>query len=399
MLSKTVYAAWNKNDIIRRNSSSGGVFYSLGEKIIRNGGTVVGAAYDANNNVSVEIVDDLDNLKRLCGSKYIQADTNNTFVIIKEKLDLGETILFSGTPCLCNALVNYLGKEYERLFIADIICHGVPTKGVWERYKKYVADSDKIVSVDFRDKRNGWNEFGISIQFKSGVTKFTRRDDDPYMRLFLKNISLRPSCYYCDAKNNKRMSDITLGDFWGYSSDNHDEHDGVSAVIVNTDKGKMLLDECGNIVFKEKSMQELISHNKYYVYTPGKPIKRKKFFKDFERELDVFGNSSQYCKISFQQRIYGRVLKELKKIWLLRNKKYILELKKGKRIENIKEKCTGCCACMNVCQHGAIKMEQDREGAVYPIIDKKKCIKCGRCESVCGSKIMYQAPLRNNHKF
>ena len=45
--------------------------------------------------------------------------------------------------------------------------------------------------------------------------------------------------------------------------------------------------------------------------------------------------------------------------------------------------CTGCTACKSICPKGAIKMIEDDEGFLLPIIDQKKCIDCGLCKKNC----------------
>ena len=50
---------------------------------------------------------------------------------------------------------------------------------------------------------------------------------------------------------------------------------------------------------------------------------------------------------------------------------------------NKKSNCSGCTTCMNICPINAIQMVEDKEGFLYPKIDKNKCIKCGACIKIC----------------
>lgn len=377
------YAAWAEDKSIRLASSSGGVFYLIGKMIIIEGGVVVGAAFDEKHNVFLDIVDNLEGLKRLCGSKYVQATVGDVYQRIEKMLISDRKVLFSGTPCQCNALTSFLKKKYEKLILVDIICHGVPVKGVWEKYVRYVTANDEIHSVNFRDKRHGWNNYGVTVMFTNGLERYEELGKNPFMQLFLCNITLRRACYYCKSKGKKRTSDITLGDFWGY---NHYESDelGCSAIIVNTKKGESLVKTTEGIVSEESSMKDLLRFNRYYLYTAGEPLARKRFFTDLRQGKNVFITWEDYCTRSFCQRVVGRCLKELKKAsFLVGNKKYIASLRRGKIVDNLKELCVGCAACSSICAYGAIKMEQDEEGSEYPVFEKTKCVNCGKCENVC----------------
>ncbi len=377
------FAAWNNSEDIRRISSSGGVFFEFCKKIIAEDGMVVGAAFDKNFNVNLEIVDNLKGIRKLCGSKYAQASVNGVFRQIKEKLHEGKKVLFSGTPCQCNALMSYLGNDDGNLFLVDLICHGVPTKGVWERYYSNLSHKKKVVNVSFRDKRNGWDTYGVSVTFEDGSEKYVGKNINSYLQLFLNNVILRPSCYYCGAKDNNRRSDITIGDFWGYMGDNVKDL-GCSAIIVNTEKGSSFLQQITGLTLEEKDFDDLLKYNRFYRYSAPLPYKRSEFFKDFRNGIDVFDTYSEYYSSFLGQRILGKIKKEAKRMILLsERKKYISVLRSGKSIKHIKELCVGCSACSNVCDVGAITMQKDEEGAEYPVFDKLKCINCKKCEKVC----------------
>lgn len=237
-----VLAEKNKNEKIRSTSSSGGVFYELAKYFIQNDGVVYGCALDKNmiaRHVCVETVEDLEKCK---SSKYVQSDMGNTMSDIKRRLVSGEKVMFSGTPCQTAGLRNYLGKTYESLFVVDVLCHGVPSPKLFADYLEYLSKqygAGKPISVNFRNKQRGWKRLYMEVCFDNGKRHYIYSGYDRYESLFLKNMSLRPSCYECKYTKMKRYGDITLGDFWGIGKKypKWDDDKGISVVMLNTDKG------------------------------------------------------------------------------------------------------------------------------------------------------------------
>lgn len=380
------YRAYAKNDDIRMASSSGGVFFPLGEAVFRENGYVVGAEFGTNGTVSLQMTNNLEHLRRFCGSKYVQADVGRIYTEVEQKLKTESAVLFTGTPCQCNALHSYLGREYENLFIVDFICHGVPTKGVWQKYYAHLNKGKKVVSVNFRDKRDGWNNFGIGITYEDGTDSFTRKANENYLQFFFRNFSLRPSCYKCRSKGNHRYADITLADYWGQSGDEAEK--GYSACIVHTDKGARLLNKAAEeLVLTEASMEDILRKNQNYASSVGKPFGRNKFFKTLDKDTSILENYQKYTQISFAEKVVRYGIRKLRIKGIITDKtkakNYIELLRLSEKVVKIKANCSGCAACYNACLKGAIKMEQDAEGASYPVFDKEMCINCGKCERVC----------------
>ncbi|MDE6339922.1 MAG: Coenzyme F420 hydrogenase/dehydrogenase, beta subunit C-terminal domain, partial [Muribaculaceae bacterium] len=247
------HAALNPNDKVLHNSSSGGIFYALAEKTIMYGGVVFGARFDSNWNAIHDHTDSLDEIRKFQKSKYLQSKIGKSYKEVQDYLKSGIRVLFSGTPCQIAGLRSFLRKDYEeQLILVDIVCHGVPSPLIWQQYLKGVVEQEgfstkDIINIDFRDKRMGWETYGMSILFKNNVCEdnfFSPLGSDVYMHGFLKNLYLRPSCYKCPSKCGKAHSDITLGDFWGIRN-KHSElysHKGVSLILANTKKGEELLD-------------------------------------------------------------------------------------------------------------------------------------------------------------
>lgn len=277
------YAAISNNDELRKNSSSGGVFSELAEYVIKEGGIVFGAAFNERFEVSHIMISSLDDLKQLRGSKYLQSDIGNTFVLCKESLDKGIPVLFSGTPCQISGLRRFLKKKYSNLFLIDLICHGVPSPDVWQRYLKgKFGTITDISSISFRDKTNGWKSYRLAIS-GNGVIKYSSQiNGDVYMQLFLQNIILRPSCYECPAKAGKSGSDITIADFWGIENvvPEMDDDKGISLIMVNTNQGLELLHSIeSELKITVVSHADAIRNNSSWSVSVEKDKRRERFFK------------------------------------------------------------------------------------------------------------------------
>jgi coenzyme F420-reducing hydrogenase beta subunit len=301
------YAVINKNDIVRKNSSSGGVFYVIAEYILKNNGVVFGAAFsDDFKSVLHMKIDDINCLGKLMTSKYIQSEIGNTYKECKEELDYGKKVLFTGTPCQIEGLLKFLHKSYDNLFTQDIICHGVPSPKVWRTYLESLMKKE-IRSINFRDKTNGWENFNIKID-----DYITSHNIDPYMKSFLSNYTIRDSCYNCKFKKINRLSDITLGDFWGI--DNIDktmnDNNGTSLVIINSNKAMELLNAITqNCIVKEVDFNESIKYNSAFYESARKPKLRD----DFINKLNPT-NFKKVVKKYTKKRLFIRIISKLKVI-------------------------------------------------------------------------------------
>ncbi len=238
----SVKGAKNRDESVRRTSSSGGTFFELANDIISRGGIVYGCALDDKLVARHIGVETLDGLSALKGSKYVQSDVGATYREVKKHLISGREVLYSGTPCQIAGLKNYLGKSYDNLLLVDVLCHGVPSPGVFADYLDYLSErfGAKPISVNFRNKEKSWKRLYFEVKFDNGKRYFTFCGYDRYMSMFLNNISLRPSCYDCRFTTVNRQGDITLGDFWGIGRKypERDDDKGISLIIVNTENGE-----------------------------------------------------------------------------------------------------------------------------------------------------------------
>lgn len=279
------YAAVSKFDSIRENSSSGGIFSIFAERVIENNGVVFGAVFDSNFSVQTICVDTKEDLSKLRGSKYVQSIIGQSYQEAKRYLETGRTVLFSGTPCQIGGLYSYLKKGYDNLLTIDFICHGVPSPLVWRKYldcQKKKAQSD-IANISFRQKNSGWKNFSVLIEFKNNYTYLVQHDNDPYMRAFIDNFSLRPSCYNCAFKTKDRIADITLADFWGVENiyPEIDDDKGTSIIVIHSKKAKNIFDNIKNSVISIET--DINNCNYCYLNSVNEPKERKYFFKNIKK--------------------------------------------------------------------------------------------------------------------
>ena len=310
------YACFNKNDDIRKRSSSGGVFTLLATNIIKKGGIVFGATFDEEFNIKHIKIQNTDELDKLRGSKYVQSTIGDTYKQAKNALDKGIKVLFTGTPCQVEGLKAYLQKDYDNLYTQDIVCHGVPSPLVWKKYKEYRKQKDiqslKPNNIYFRDKEKGWKNFGMKFSYEDFVY-FKTLDKDLFMQTFLQNLSLRDSCFECSFKKKNRIADITLADFWGINNIAPEMNDdkGTSLVIINSEKGKKLFDEISNSIgFKKVDLEQAIKYNNAMIESVHKNPNREKFFEDLEKE-NFAVVAKRYIK---KTSIIIRVLRKIKRI-------------------------------------------------------------------------------------
>jgi len=237
----------------------------------------------------------------------VQSKIGYTYSQAKEFLDNGRIVLFSGTPCQISGLTSFLGKKYENLICIDNICHGVPSTKVWRIYKDFQEKvyNSKIKSFSFRNKRNGWFEYGSQIRFENNREYYRTVFKDIYMKAFLKDISLRPSCYNCHFKTLHRESDITLADFWGIQevAPEINDNKGVSLLMLNSNIGKRMIEEIKDlIIVQEVDKQCVEKHNPAVVFSAQVHPKRNEFF----ARLDTIPFDKlvkKYCMDKFHVRV------------------------------------------------------------------------------------------------
>ena len=301
------YAVKNLDEAVRKTSSSGGVFSLLAETVIKKGGVVFAPSYDKEFNVIHTLVDSADSIDKVRGSKYVQSEIGDCYRMVQEKLAAGVWVLFSGTLCQVAGLKSFLGKDYSNLITQDVICHGIASPGAWSKYlsfRKRKAESDKIKKLIFREKATNGDaalriEFDDDKSYKESYTK------DIFIKSYLSNMNLRPSCSFCSFKQTHRLSDITLGDFWGVENVCPEINDkkGISLVLLHSQKGKEIFESISsNVEFKWVDFTKAISGNKAYLYSSPTNAFSTKFLskltdKNFDRRAKKYIGGHFLAKI------------------------------------------------------------------------------------------------------
>ena len=313
-----IYVCYNKNEEIRAESSSGGIFSLIANEILSRNGVVFGAAFSQDflvSHISIEKKDDLDLLRR---SKYVQSSINDTYKEAKKFLDDGRFVLFTGTPCQIEGLLAYLKKDYDKLYTQDIVCHGVPSPKVWKTYLKYRKnkDGEKPISINFRDKKQeGWHRFSLSFKYKN-FEYSKNQTQDLFMKVFLRNLCLRDSCYECSFRKEHRLSDITLADCWGIKNikPNMDDNKGVSLILVNSNKGQELYNCISDSIESyETTMEKAIESNPSIIKSPNINKNREKFFENIDNmDFDKLVEKSM-PKDSLIKKFFRKIKNILKK--------------------------------------------------------------------------------------
>lgn len=304
------YACINKDEGIRKKSSSGGIFTLIAEEIINRGGVVFGAKFDNDFNVIHSYTNNKEELYKLRGSKYVQSIIGDNYKIVKSFLEEGKYVLFTGTPCQVEGLYAFLQKDYDNLYTEDIICHGVPSPKVWKKYKEELEkqNNSKIKTMNFRDKSDGWMTYCLNHEFENSNSYKELNSKSNYMQAFLKDLSIREACYDCKFKTKNRKSDITLADFWGIQNIKPEMNDnkGTSLVIVNSSKGVDLFERIKEkINFVETNFEESIKYNPSMTCSPQIPKNREKFFEDLDAmDFDKLVNKYKPKESLFKKMVY-----------------------------------------------------------------------------------------------
>lgn len=311
-------ACFNNDEAVRIKSSSGGVFSLIADNILSDSGVVFGVGFDKQFRVIHSCSENMEGVDNFRGSKYVQSKVGDTYKQAKKYLKLGKKVLFTGTPCQISGLNQYIGNQYPNLYTLDNICHGVPSPKVWEKYLVYreTKSGSPTVKVSFREKSKGWKSYSVKFSFDDDTEYKKTARKDSFMRAFLKNVCLRPSCYECKFKSLHRESDITLGDFWGIQHilPEMDDDKGASLIFVNTKKGHSMLREIENgLSFKEVNINQAVKYNSAAVKSVEKNPNRQLFFNDLDR-LEFDKLVRKYCNDKLTIKLKRKIKSLLKRM-------------------------------------------------------------------------------------
>lgn len=311
------YVTINNSKEQLKNSSSGGMFYILAEYIIKQRGVVCGVTYNDKLEAVHEFAESLEECKKFCGSKYVRSNLQDSYKKTKEFLENNRYVLFTGTACQISGLKKYLGKDYEKLILCDILCHANPSPKVFKMYIKNLEKikNKKVKTVWFRSKENGWKNQTPIIEYADGE----KEEEKSYFIAFVWEMINRQSCYSCQFASKRRISDFTIGDFWGIEKimPNIDTTDGVSILNVNSEKAYKVFDEIKDkMMYKEIDYDLACSHNHYNnvkVHT-----NRDKFFQGISdgtiNENNIITYMNKYTKKPLYRRILGKAKRIVKKV-------------------------------------------------------------------------------------
>lgn len=334
-----VLAVKNRNEEERMASSSGGVFIALAKKILEKGGVVFGAVFDENWEVKHTYAETLDGVRLMMGSKYVQSRIGNSYNEAEHFLKEGREVFFTGTPCQVTGLHKFLRKDYPNLLSVDFLCHGVPSPGVWRRYldeifarsaRRAAAGKNTVLSsflksvpvitgIEFRDKKlYGWKKFSFVVRgsaFKADKNSVLLSDIhkiNPYMRGFLSDIYLRPSCYRCKCKNGVSHSDLTIADFWGLMMSDIDDDKGLGMVIINTDKGREVFGTL-DMEVSRSTLETAKRFNGGFKESIKEHSNRKLFYKKLSKGISVESAVNMVLHVSVCKRVCNKIKRIIKK--------------------------------------------------------------------------------------
>lgn len=315
---KEVYAVWSNDTEIASNAASAGLVTSMAKSIVEEGGVVFGTCYKKKQLVfsHTERLEDLVNFQ---GSKYIQAQVNNSFCLVKKYLANHRKVLFVGTPCQIAGLRNYIGKDTPYLLTIDLICHGVSTSLILDTYLKEQGISE-YTNICFKGK------FGSSlvVEHKGSVVYIKDKQFDLFFKSYAKGYIHRESCYKCPFARKERVGDITAGDFWGLNRTTIKRIPHsiryISLALINSNKGEFLLDNNPYIEKEKRILDEALSKNQQLntpclqpadrqIFLDNFPkygficaIKKTSFYKKFLKDYLVLSLYNHYC--NFKKRLF-----------------------------------------------------------------------------------------------
>ena len=282
------YAAVHKDDEVLAKSTSGGAFTAIADAVFAQGGIVYGAAMLNGMQVKHIRTEDRTAFAELRSSKYLQSDTGTTYQMVEQDLKQGKVVLYSGTPCQIDGLKCFLRKEYENLYTADIVCHGVGSQAYFDKYMEFAKERyGKIKALRFRSKEYaGWSCGGgvVVVGTSNSIKKIPYRDfDNYYYSYFLSGDIYRKCCYSCKYANTKRVGDFSLGDYWGVEALNLplQTENGCSLLLVNNDRVEKLLETVVDLNKVETTIEQAAHCNKQLNEPSRLPESRQKRIEEY----------------------------------------------------------------------------------------------------------------------
>ena len=324
------------DDVIRKQSTSGGAFTAIADYVIEHNGIVFGAAFDNKYKVKHQMAEKKEELEKFRNSKYVQSDPDDTFPRVKDYLEMKKLVCYSGTACQIEGLLAFLGKKYENLITVDVVCRAVPSPLLWEKYLNYrVKDKEKVRKIFFREKYYGYKYSQLSMYDENKNIYHEGVETDPYLRAFFSNICDRPSCYQCRFKDKIHKADFTIWDCFEVEKFDKDFDDdkGTTRILMNSNKAIEIMKK-----IKEKNVHKIkmvdvseLTKGVYQLENSVKlPANREEFFNDlnkmdFDKLMEKYFQNTIKCKLEKNTRIL-----------LMKMKIYKPLLKLGKKVRSRK---------------------------------------------------------------
>ena len=311
----------HKEKEIVSKSSSGGAFTSIVQAFCDEDYVIFGVSYEDKFKVVHTYVESISDIEKFRKSKYVQSNIKDSYIEVKRFLNQKKKVLFSGTPCQIAGLKKYLNRDYENLLCIDLLCHGVPSQKIFDKYINYMErkHKDNIKRISFREKvfKRKWNSKNTIIEFDKGKKIIENSEENYFLKGFHNNLFHRPSCKECKFANPKRYSDITIADCWGIEQiySDLDVHEGQSLMIINTEKGKKILEKIHSSQnIRKLTLEFAIQSNSQFRQPTSFNKNRKEFFENLEKiEFDKL--IKKYIKtdykIKIKQIIYYMVPKKI----------------------------------------------------------------------------------------
>ncbi len=279
-----VYAAWLKEKEMRLYSTSGGLYYAFAKEFLNEGGVVVACRFTNDwKHAEHVVVEDEKELLPTVRSKYFQSETAGIYKKVREKIDAGKNVLFCGTPCQCAAIRRYLGEKCNQLVTMDFICRGNNSQKAYEAFieELEIRYNSSVKSVQFKNKRNGWTSLGVLVEFENGQEYYDTRKNSYWTLGYIKdNLYMRPVCHNCKYRTIPRISDFTVGDFWGIKNvSQEDMFNGISVLFANTKYANEVVKKMRNILqLEEHSLEDAIKGNPCILSSPMEGKMKENFF-------------------------------------------------------------------------------------------------------------------------
>jgi len=275
--------SYNRNEEDRKNSSSGGMYASMADYILKHGGSIVGVKFNEKWEAMYDIAETKEDYLEFRYSKYVEAMDNDIYIKTENVLNTGKKVLFTGTPCKISGLLNYLGKFYDNLYCVDIICNGTNSPMILEKYLSEKQKDSSLKHFQFQSPKAPQESKTIEYVYENGETELLNSQEDLYMSTYLKNLMLKPSCYDCLYSGNNGISDITIGDFLGNKEliIKNGVDNGISSVKINTPKGRTLFENI-DVYSQEQTINQMYAEN--HRKSPELPTQRDKLFEMINKD-------------------------------------------------------------------------------------------------------------------